>query len=150
MKEPKKPGATEGHKQRPTVERRRVSLPQPDFSYYKKLKAYPGSNYFFVGHSYNVELHEGDSSLLTKRGDAIKSFFNENKQWVTVEHSLSNETFCATLTRVEHDLLTRLPEHALIGPAIDEHGHLIPQSFTVWREERRKQRAEKEETTAAK
>jgi hypothetical protein len=126
----------------PTAERRRARLAQPDFSSYKRVNAYPGPSYFFVGHSYDVELSDADNVRLSHRIDAIRTLFREQIQWVPVQSALNNEQFKAILTRFEHDLLHRLPENALIGPAIDERGNEIAHSFTIWREERRKPRSE--------
>jgi hypothetical protein len=134
-------GATVAQDEPAIAERRRSALPQPDFTPYEKANAYPGSTYFFVGHSYNVELPSAEAPIQNKRANAIKSLFSEQTQWVPVQQALSAGGFNETLTRFEHDLLSRLPESALIGPAIDERGKLIDQSFTVWRQERRKQRA---------
>ena len=144
---------TEAEKSDPTAaqekrafERRRQPLPQPDFTPYKKANAYPGPSYFFVGHSYDVALSEQDSSLLNKRESAIGACFGEQERFIPVQKALDNQTLCQVLTRFEHDLLHRLPASALIGPAIDTRGNLIAQSFTVWREERRKPRPDKDAT----
>jgi hypothetical protein len=134
-------GAPVAQEQLKAAERRRSALPQPDFTPYEKANAYPGQSYFFVGHSYNVELANAESAILDKRSNAIKALFSEDSQWVPVQHALSLPDFSHTLARFEQDLLTRLPESALIGPAIDDKGNVIAQSFTVWRQERRKQRA---------
>jgi hypothetical protein len=129
----------------PGVERRRGRLPQPDFAPYKKANAYPGNGYFFVGHSYDVELPEKgnqDRADIAKRVSAIKEVLSEKGQCIPVPTALANDNFCQVLTRFEQDLLHRLPPSALIGPAIDEAGHIIAPSFSVWREERRKPRSE--------
>lgn len=123
-------------------ERRRASLPQPDFTFYKQANAYPGPKYFFVGHSYNVELSESAGDDLRDRTNAIVKLFSDQAKWVPVQHALGNSRFHEVLTRFEHDFLHRLPESALIGPAIDEQGRVIAESFTVWREERRARRTE--------
>lgn len=124
------------------VERRRAPLPQPDFATYKKANAYPGPMYFFVGHSYDVDLDGADSKERQERSEIISSLFTKETQWVPVPQALANEKFSGVLTRFEQDLLHRLPETALIGTAIDSQGKLIKQSFTIWRQERRKSRAE--------
>ena len=123
-------------------ERRRTVLPQPDFTPYKRANAYPGPGYFFVGHSYDVALSNADSTGVSKRTNAICSCFNEQAQWIPVQQALDNQAFCEILSRFEHDLLHRLPETALIGTAIDASVELIGESFTVWRQERRKPRTE--------
>jgi hypothetical protein len=124
----------------PTAERRRAPLTQPDFSSYQRANAYPGPSFFFVGHSYDVEISDADNARLSHRIDAIRSLFREQVQWVPVQSALNNQQFKSVLTRFEFDLLHRLPETALIGPAIDEKGNEIAHSFTIWREERRKPR----------
>jgi len=124
-----------------TAERRQTRLTQPDFTSYKKANAYPGPSYFFVGHSYDVEISDAHNARLSHRIDAIRTLFREQIQWVPVQSALSNEQFTAILTRFEQDLLHRMPENALIGPAIDERGNEIAHSFTIWREERRKPRS---------
>ncbi|HEY9783846.1 MAG TPA: hypothetical protein V6D17_00500 [Candidatus Obscuribacterales bacterium] len=122
------------------VERRRMRLPQPDFAPYIKANAYPGPAYFFVGHSFNVdESLSSNDRFQAERAEAIKSFFNESTQWVSVRTALANERFVSVLSRFEFDLLSRLPESALVGPAFDRFGKLIFESFTIWRKEMRKQ-----------
>ncbi|HEY9775860.1 MAG TPA: hypothetical protein V6C81_19010 [Planktothrix sp.] len=125
------------------IERRRATLFQPDFAAYKKANAYPGAEYFFVGHSYDVELPKGNDKTnpdVAKRVDAIKTVLGETKECISVGTALGNENFNTVLTRFEHDFLTRLPASALIGLAIDKEGKVIEPSFSVWREERRKAR----------
>ncbi|HEY9755329.1 MAG TPA: hypothetical protein V6C97_09215 [Oculatellaceae cyanobacterium] len=120
----------------PVVERRRARLPQPDFGPYKKANAYPGAAYFFVGHSYNL-----DSAADTHKDDrvqAISKLFDTDRQWISVQTALGDETLARFLSRFEHDLLSRLPESALIGPAINSAGKIIGESFTIWRKEMRR------------
>lgn len=127
-------------KREPVVERRRSSLPQPDFTPYQRAKVYPGSEYFFVGHSYNVEGCADDTSIhQAKRADAIGSLFSESTPWVLVGQALQSEKLVSVLSRCERDLLHRLPESALLGPALDWRGNIISESFTVWRREMRRQ-----------
>ena len=132
-------GKNSAQKDAPTVDRRRARLPQPDFSPYKKAKAYPGASYFFVGHSFNVDSSASEKGCQTERANAIKALFSAATQWVPVHTATANEGFSKVLSRFEADLLHRLPDTALVGPAIDQGGHLIDQSFTVWRKELRKQ-----------
>jgi hypothetical protein len=120
------------------TERRRARLAQPDFTSYKRVNAYPGPAYFFVGHSYDVEISDADSARLSPRIDAIRTLFQEQVQWVPLQTALENQQFTGVLTRFEQDLLHRLPEGTLIGPAIDVRGGEIAHSFTIWREERRR------------
>lgn len=122
-------------------DRRKQSLPQPDFTHYKQAHAYPGKEFLFVGHSYNTECDAGSSSNSSKRSAAIATLLengNKNNQWVTVKDAVGDHQFYGTLSRFEKDWLGRLPESTLVGPAIDEAGKVIPQSFTVWRLEMRK------------
>ncbi len=136
-----KTGLSENNDMHTGAERRRAPLPQPDFTPYKNANAYPGTNFIFVGHSYDIELEAGAVDQMNTRCDAISGLFTKQEQFVPVATALNNEKFAAVLTRFESDLLKRLPETSLIGTAVDPGGRLIPQSFTVWRAERRKQRA---------
>jgi len=130
--------------QKPAVERRRASLPQPDFTYYKKAEAYPGQKYLFVGHSYNVELDNQEGEGVDNRAGAIKGLFSKDVKWVPVSEALGNQNFSGILSRFEHDLLSRLPESSLVGEAINTtDGKEIKHSFTIWREERRGRREDR-------
>ncbi len=149
MTEAEKPSETAAPEKR-TFERRRAPLPQPDFTPYKAAKAYPGPGYFFVGHSYNVGPTEADETLMNKRASAIGACFSDTAQWVAVQKVMDDKNFCEVLTRFEQDMLHRLPANALIGPAIDPHGQLISHSFTIWREERRRQRGDNTSAAPAK
>jgi hypothetical protein len=117
-------------------ERRRRPLPQPDFAPYIKANAYPGASYFFVGHSYNVDDEERHAQ--GNRVSTLSEFFQSNPECVPVPAALENEKLCAVLSRCERDLLHHLPEGALIGPAIDNYGKSIGESFTIWRKEMRR------------
>ncbi len=158
MKESTSPAAQKPEAETERWERRRASLPQPDFTYYKKYHAYPGKEYLFVGHSYNVEGNVAGKvagNVQSKRSAAIAGLFTHNKgsQWVGVKAAFDNKNFYEMLSRFERDWLQRLPETALVGPAVDEKGNMIPQSFTVWRKEMRKQAVSKgnsEKTLAGK
>lgn len=123
------------------LERRRARLPQPDFSHYKKQNAWPGPNYFFVGHSFNLEESAQVNEFMEKRANAINEVFVEETQWATVDAVLSNQNFSKVLSRFENDFLHRL-DGALIGPAIDSTGKKIADSFTIWRKEMRRQERE--------
>jgi hypothetical protein len=128
------------------IERRRATLFQPDFAAYKKANAYPGIEYFFVGHSYDVELPKGqdlDNPDVAKRVAAIKEVLGEDGKCIPVKTALTNDNFNSVLTRFEHDFLHRLPATAVIGMAIDKEGRMIAPSFSVWREERRQPRPQK-------
>lgn len=130
--------------QKPAVDRRRASLPQPDFSHYKKAEAWPGPKYLFVGHSYNVELDNTEGEGVDNRAGAIKALFSKEVKWIPVAEALGNQNFSGTLSRFEHDLLSRLPESSLVGEAISTtDGTEIKHSFTIWREERRGRREDR-------
>lgn len=118
------------------VDRRRGRLPQPDFSVYKKANAYPGTGYFFVGHSFNISAT--DPAYKEQRMNAISALFSGQEQWLDVRSALENYAFASVLSKFEKDWLGRLPDSALVSPAINAHGHLIPESFTVWRREMRR------------
>lgn len=120
------------------VERRRARLPQPDFTHYKNQDAYPGPNYFFVGHSFNLEETAQVSEFVQKRANAISEVTVEKPHLKPVDQALGNEQFSQVLSRFEHDFLNRL-NGALIGPAIDSNGKFIADSFTIWRREMRRQ-----------
>ncbi len=132
--------ATSENTEKP-IERRRARLPQPDFSHYKKQNAWPGPNYFFVGHSFNLEEAAQVNDFMEKRANAINEVFVEETQWAPVDTALSNQNFSKVLSRFENDFLHRL-DGALIGPAIDSTGKKIADSFTIWRKEMRRQERE--------
>ncbi len=132
--------ATSENAEKP-IERRRARLPQPDFSHYKKQNAWPGPNYFFVGHSFNLEEAAQVSDFMEKRANAINEILVEETQWAPVDTVLSNQNFSKVLSRFENDFLHRL-DGALIGPAIDSTGKKIADSFTIWRKEMRRQERE--------
>ncbi|MBS1957109.1 MAG: hypothetical protein JST89_23165 [Cyanobacteria bacterium SZAS-4] len=132
--------ATSENAEKP-VERRRARLPQPDFSHYKKQNAWPGPNYFFVGHSFNLEEAAQVNEFIEQRANAINSVFVEETQWAPVDAVLNNQNFSKVLSRFENDFLHRL-DGALIGPAIDSSGKKIADSFTIWRKEMRRQERE--------
>jgi hypothetical protein len=123
------------------AERRRARLPQPDFSHYKRQNAWPGPNYFFVGHSFNLEEAAQVNDFMERRANAINEVFVEETQWAPVDAVLSNQNFSKVLSRFENDFLHRL-DGALIGPAIDSTGKKIADSFTIWRKEMRRQERE--------
>ena len=125
--------------QAPVVERRRARLPQPDFTPYKEANAYPGSSYFFVGHSFNLDA-EAEAHKV-ERVEAIEKLFNPDTKWIPVQNALGDKLLSPVLSRFEHDLLSRLPETALVGPAINPQGKLIGESFTIWRKEMRRNSA---------
>ncbi|PZM81301.1 MAG: hypothetical protein DKT66_18980 [Candidatus Melainabacteria bacterium] len=147
MNESKNDGAAatkDQQDQKPAVDRRRASLPQPDFSHYKKAEAWPGPKYLFVGHSYNVELDNKEGEGVDNRAGAIKALFSKDVKWIPVAEALGNQNFSGTLSRFEHDLLSRLPESSLVGEAISTtDGTEIKHSFTIWREERRGRREDR-------
>lgn len=147
MNESKNDGAAatkDQQDQKPAVDRRRASLPQPDFSHYKKAEAWPGPKYLFVGHSYNVELDNKEGEGVDNRAGAIKALFSKDVKWIPVAEALGNQNFSGTLSRFEHDLLSRLPESSLVGEAISTtDGSEIKHSFTIWREERRGRREDR-------
>lgn len=123
------------------IERRRGSLPQPDFKYYVAAKAYPGMGYFFVGHSYNVEPVAANDQHKAQRSAVIKELFKGEEQWLPAKTALYQKPFFDVLSRMEQDMLYRLPDSALVGPAIDDKGSVIAHSFTIWRKEMRRKRA---------
>jgi hypothetical protein len=127
---------------KPAVERRKGSLPQPDFTFYKELDAYPGPDFFFVGHSYHVDNEAANPELEAKRAEAIKGLFDKEAQWLPVQTALREPALVEVLSRIERDMLGHLPENALIGPALDKTGKVIEQSFTIWRREMRRRQAD--------
>ena len=122
-------------------DRRRVILPQPDFMPYKKADAYPGTDYFFVGHSHNIEIEAAGHESQGERTKSVSALLNKgsaNHHCVLVKEALADHNFYQKLSRFERDWLVRLPETTLIGPAVDKHGQLIGHCFSVWRKEMRK------------
>jgi hypothetical protein len=126
--------------QRTSIIERRTALPQPDFSHYRKKNSYPGESFFFVGHSYNVEQSNGGGKFAQQRKSAIKLVLKKASKTntVSVKDALQQKEFVSVLSRVERDWLGRLPEGALIGPAIGKDGAEIDECFTVWRKEQRR------------
>lgn len=124
-----------------TKDRRRLPLPQPNYAPYKKINAYPGRNYFFVGHSYNVECNQPDRPSEKERAAAIKATLklaDKEHNFLSLPTALSHKSFQQVLSRFEREWLPKLPETVFIGPAINENGAIIPHAFTVWRKELRK------------
>ncbi len=122
------------------IERRRGSLPQPDFKFYVAAKAYPGMGYLFVGHSYNVDSHASEEARKAQRSAVIKELFKGEEQWLPAKTALYQKPFFDVLSRMEQDMLYRLPDSALVGPAIDDKGAVIANSFTIWRKEMRRKK----------
>lgn len=122
-------------------ERRRARLPQPDFTHYKQQNAWPGPNYFFVGHSFNLEEASQGTDFAQLRAQAIHNVLPTETKWTPVDAALNDQNFSKVLSRFEHDFLHRL-NGALIGPAIDKTGKQITDSFTIWRKEMRRQERE--------
>src|SRR5579871_2927290 len=87
----------------PVVERRRARLPQPDFGPYKKVNAWPGATYFFVGHSYNLDASA--DAHKDERVEAIGRLFDTDRQWISVGTALGDQSLAPLLSRFEHDLL---------------------------------------------
>ncbi len=108
-----------------------------DLAPYKSSQAWPGKTFLLVGNSYNAEKRARGSAK--KRAAAIAAMLEEShgvhgkRHCLTLRDALANERFVATLSRFEADWLKREPDSTLIGPAYDEQGNLLSESFAVWR-----------------
>ncbi len=103
---------------------------------YKMNQAWPGRRYTLIGNSYAVEQKIIDSGYGTRRTGCIAMALEKgraNRHCVSIEDALALPGFAECLSRFEYDWLTRQPSSTLIGPAYDDNGRLIPQSFAVWR-----------------
>jgi hypothetical protein len=107
-----------------------------DLSPYKEHQGWPGRGYLLVGNSYNMERKVGDKNNKTKRNGSIALLLEQgkgNRHCVRVEEALYHAGFVESLSRFEFDWLRREPPSSFIGPAYDERGKLLPNSFAVWR-----------------
>lgn len=108
-----------------------------DLAPYKSSQAWPGKTFLLVGNSYNAEKRVRGSAK--RRSSAITALLEKShgaygkRHCLTLREALANERFVATLSRFEADWLRREPDSTLIGPAYDEQGNLLNESFAVWR-----------------
>jgi len=106
---------------------------QLDLAPYKSARSWPGKPYLLIGNSYKAE--QAVRGLAKKRAKAIANLLEEAgaKNCVKLTVALAEEKFVAVLSRFEHDWLKREQQTTLIGPAYDELGNILPESFAVWR-----------------
>ncbi|MFA6212131.1 MAG: hypothetical protein WCT03_03560 [Candidatus Obscuribacterales bacterium] len=108
-----------------------------DLAPYKSSQAWPGKPFLLVGNSYNTEKRVRGSAQ--KRASAIAALLQDShgtygkKHCLTLKDALANQRFVDTLSRFEADWLRREPATTLIGPAYDDEGNLLKDSFAVWR-----------------
>ncbi|MBX9694578.1 MAG: hypothetical protein K2Z81_19480 [Cyanobacteria bacterium] len=103
---------------------------------YKTNQAWPGRKYKLIGNSFAIEQRIIDSSYKTRRTASIAMALEkgrDNRNCVSIEDALQMPGFVESLSRFEYDWLTRQPSSTLVGPAYDDRGRLIPESFAVWR-----------------
>lgn len=115
------------------------SFDQPGVEPYKNNQSWPGRKYSLVGNSFNLESRILDINSDTKRTACIAVVIEKGKNncnCVSIEDALAYEGFYEILSRFEYDWLSKQPPSTLIGPAYDEKGVLIPNSFSVWRREK--------------
>jgi len=111
---------------------------QIDLSPYKEHQAWPGRGYMLVGNSYNPAIKAGSGARKSKRANNIAKMLEsaEGKDnYVSVQNALQHAGFKGSLSRFEYDWLKRETQSSVIGAAYDEQGHLLPDSFAVWRSE---------------
>jgi hypothetical protein len=108
-----------------------------DLAPYKEHQGWPGRGYLLVGNSFNMERKVGQNhGNSTKRTGSIALLLEQgkgNRHCVSVEDALCHAGFVESLSRFEFDWLRREPPSSLIGPAYDEQGKFVPNSFAVWR-----------------
>lgn len=106
--------------------------------FFKNNQAWPGRDYTLVGCSYNVEKRVIDTSCATRRAACIASVVQlgrYNRKCVSIEEALKVPGFVECLSRFEYEWLKKQPPSTLIGPAFDNDGNVVQQSFAVWRRE---------------
>ncbi|MBX3076253.1 hypothetical protein KF707_02270 [Candidatus Obscuribacterales bacterium] len=105
---------------------------------FKTNQAWPGRNYILVGNSYNVEKRVIDTSGATRRTACIAVVLERgrsNRRCVSIEEALKVPGFVECLSRFEYEWLKKQPPSTLLGPAFDNDGNLVQESFAVWRRE---------------
>ncbi len=104
-----------------------------DLAPYKVARAWPGKPYLLIGNSYNAE--KAVRGRAKKRTAAISALLAQAgaRNCVKIADALRDDDFANALSRFEYDWLKREHASTLIGPAYDEHGDVLPQSFAVWR-----------------
>lgn len=107
-----------------------------DLSHYKENQAWPGRTYLLVGNSFNTERRVKSGRKDSRRSGSIAMLLAHgkgNRHCVTVHDAMHDQSFVENLSRFEFDWLKRECGDSLIGPAYDEKGKLLPNSFAVWR-----------------
>lgn len=102
---------------------------------YKRNQAWPGRKYQLIGNSFRVDNKIVATTDATKRTACIAMVLEKgrnNRRCVSVEDAFSYPGFVECLSRFEFDWLRRQPKSTLIGPAFDDKGELIRESFSVW------------------
>jgi len=105
---------------------------------FKNNQAWPGRNYILVGNSYNVEKRIIDTNGATRRTACIAVVLERgraNRKCVSIEEALKVPGFVECLSRFEYEWLKKQPPSTLLGPAFNDAGELVKESFAVWRRE---------------
>lgn len=122
-----------------------------DVTPYKKTDAWPGKSYLLVGNSYNMDLSYQEPTERSRRASCIALLLNTRegrRNCIPVADALSDVGFTSVLSRFEREWLSRMPDTALIGPAYDNQGNLIPRAFAVWRREMATEREREKQLVA--
>lgn len=103
---------------------------------HKVLGTCPGEDYIFVGNSYNLENSLVGTELAARRISIIAMMMerrgNRNR-CVHVDEAFAYEGFPEVLSRFEFDMLSRLGNEFVLGPAFDRAGSPLPAAFCIWR-----------------
>lgn len=105
---------------------------------FKNNQAWPGRDYVLVGTSFSVEKRIIDTNCATRRTACIAVVLQlgrYNRKYVSIEEALKVPGFVECLSRFEYEWLKKQPPSAMLGPAFDDDGNLVQDSFAVWRRE---------------
>ena len=103
---------------------------------YKQNQAWPGRRYELIGNSFNLDSRVVDTASDTRRSACIAIVLSrgrDNRKCLSVEDAFTYKGFLECLSRFEYDWLVKEPPSTLIGPAYDQNGSLLTESFAVWR-----------------
>lgn len=115
-----------------------VLYTRDNLSPFKSNQAWPGRDYILVGNSYNVERRIIDTTCATRRIACIAVVLERgrtNRKCVSIEDAFTVPGFVECLSRFEYEWLKKQPPSTLIGPAYDQDGNFVKESFAVWRRE---------------
>lgn len=115
-----------------------ITMPESRLEPYKANQAWPGRAYNLIGNSYNLESKILETTSDTKRTACIAVVLERgrsNRKCVSIEDAFAFPGFEECLSRFEKDWLFKQPPSTLIGPAYDQYGRQLPESFAVWKRE---------------